>query len=119
HLVDFFAGIDWWRLRPAPVAVVNNPGAQSPAKYIAAAKSDERDLMVVYVPEDRTVEIRLDAMPTSPEVTWISPSTGKKSTMVGVVTANSCQFPTPSEGDWILFMKMENKESPKEETAKD
>jgi len=61
--------------------------------------------MVVYVPEDRTVEIKLDAMPPSPNVTWINPRTGEKSPAVAVVTQNTCQFPTPSEGDWILFMK--------------
>src|SRR6266496_92444 len=119
HLVDFFTSIEWWRLRPAPIVVVNNPGTQSPSQYVAGAKSDEKDLMVVYVPQDRTVEIKLDAIPSSPNVTWINPRTGEKSPAVAVVTANTCQFPTPSEGDWILFMKMDKKESPKEETTKD
>jgi hypothetical protein len=118
HLVDFLSTIDWWRLRPAPIVVVNNPGVQTPAKYIAGAKSDEKDLMVVYVPEDRTVEIKLDSMPNSPNVTWINPRTGEKSPAVAVVTANTCQFPTPSEGDWILFMKTEKKDA-SGETAKE
>jgi hypothetical protein len=120
HLATFFDTIDWWRLRPAPVVVVNNPGTQSPAKYIAGAKSDDKELMVVYVPEDRTVEIKLDLMPSSPNVSWFNPRTGEKSPAVAVVTANTCQFPTPAEGDWILFMKMDKKppgepDKPKEE----
>src|SRR5439155_18235409 len=105
HVVDFFASMEWWRLRPAPIVVVSNPGAQTSAKYIAGAKTDDKDLMVVYVPEDRTVEIKLDAMPTSPNVTWINPRTGEKSPAVAVVTANTCQFPTPSEGDWLLVTR--------------
>jgi hypothetical protein len=120
HLADFFASVDWWKLRPAPVVVVNNPGAQTPAKFIAGAKTDDKELMVVYVPEDRTVEIKLDSMPPSPNVTWFNPRTGEKSPAVAVVTANTCQFPTPAEGDWILFMKTDKKqageaEKPKEE----
>jgi hypothetical protein len=111
HVISFFSTIDWWKLRPAPVVVVNNPGVQSPPKYIAGAKSDDKDLMVVYVPEDRTVEIKLDSMPSSPNVSWINPRTGEKSPAVAVVTANTCQFPTPAEGDWILFMKMDKKET--------
>jgi hypothetical protein len=110
HVIDFFTSVDWWKLRPAPVAIVNNPGTQTPAKYIAAAKSDDRNLMVVYVPEDRTVEVKLDSMPTSPNVTWLNPRTGEKSPAVAVVTASTCQFPTPAEGDWVLFMKMDKKE---------
>jgi hypothetical protein len=110
HLASFFPTIDWWKLRPAPIIVVNNPGLAAPAKYIAGAKSDDKELMVVYVPEDRTVEIKLDLMPPSPNVTWFNPRNGEKSPAVAVVTANTCQFPTPAEGDWILFMKTDRKQ---------
>jgi len=111
HLADFFASVNWSKLRPAPVTVVNNPGAQKPAKFIAGAKTDDKELMVIYVPEDRTVEIKLDSMPPSPNVTWFNPRTGEKSPAVAVVTANTCQFPTPAEGDWILFMKTDKKDA--------
>ena len=111
HVADFFASVNWSKLRPAPVTVVNNPGAQKPAKFIAGAKTDDKELMVIYVPEDRTVEIKLDSMPPSPNVTWFNPRTGEKSPAVAVVTANTCQFPTPAEGDWILFMKTDKKDS--------
>jgi hypothetical protein len=119
HLHDFFTSIDWWRLRPASVFVVNQPGKETPRKFIAAARTDQKDLLVVYVPEDRTVEIKLDALPPSPQVTWFNPRTGEKSPAVAVVTANTCQFPTPSEGDWILYMyTQKEKEKAKEAEAK-
>ena len=111
HVADFFASVNWTKLRPAPVTVVNNPGAQKPSKFITGAKTDDKELMVIYVPEDRTVEIKLDSMPPSPNVTWFNPRTGEKSPAVAVVTANTCQFPTPAEGDWILFMKTDKKDS--------
>ncbi len=110
-LSEFFQSIDFWRLRPAPVAIVNQPGAQAAGRFIAAAKSDQRDLLVIYAPEDRTVEVKLDLMPESPNVTWVNPRTGERSPAVAVVTANTCQFPSPSEGDWILFMKMDKKQA--------
>ncbi len=118
HLADFFTSVDWWKLRPAPVVVVNNPGRATPSKFIAGAKSDDKELMVVYVPEERTVEIKLDSMPPSPNVTWFNPRTGEKSPAVAVVTANTCQFPTPAEGDWILFMKTDRKQGGEAEKAK-
>ena len=110
HLHDFFTSIDWWKLRPAPAAIRANPGATAPAKSFAAAKSDDRNLCAIYVPEDRTAEVLLNLMPASPNVSWFNPRTGEKSPAVAVVTSDTCQFPTPAEGDWVLFMKMEKKE---------
>src|SRR4029077_2975667 len=39
RLYDFFTSIDFWRLRPASVFVVNQPGKENPAKFIAAART--------------------------------------------------------------------------------
>ena len=109
NLVAFFTSIDFHRLRPASEAVVNNPGNQSPRKYIAAARTEKKDLTVVYVPEDRTVEVLLDSLPPSPEVKWFNPRTGENSAAVAVVTDRTAQFPTPGEGDWILWMQTQKK----------
>jgi hypothetical protein len=115
-LVDFFNSLEWWKLRPAPM-VPANPGAVQPAAFIAGSKSDDRNLCVLYIPQDRTVEVKLDLMPTSPNVSWFNPRTGEKSPAVAVVTQTTCQFPTPAEGDWVLFMTMEKKEPGKDGAA--
>ncbi len=109
NLVNFFTSVDFSQLRPLPGAVVNNPGNQSPRKYIAAARSEKKDLTVVYVPEDRTIEILLASLPPSPEVKWFNPRTGETSAAVAVITDTTAQFPTPSEGDWILWMQTQVK----------
>ena len=104
-LADFMTSIDWWRLRPTPNIVVNQPGKTTPKKFVVAASTDQRDVVLLYVPEERTVEVLLESLPSSPQITWFNPRTGEKSPAVAVVTANTCQFPTPSEGDWIMWMK--------------
>jgi len=109
NLVKFFTSIEFNQLRPMPEAVVNNPGNQAPRKYIAAARSEKKDLTVVYVPEERTIEILLTALPPSPEVKWYNPRTGENSAAVAVITDTTAQFPTPSEGDWILWMQTQVK----------
>jgi hypothetical protein len=103
-LSEFLHSIDWWRLRPTPMFVVNQPGNEKPERYVAAARTDEKDLMIVYIPEDRTIEIKLNALPPSPNISWVNPRNGKTSPAVAVVTTDTCQFPTPEEGDWILLM---------------
>ena len=115
NLYPFFTSIDFPRLRPAPKALASNPGTASPRRFIAAANSEKKDLLLIYVPEDRSVEVMLDALPPSPEVRWWNPRTGEKNPAVGVVTERTCQFPTPGEGDWMLVLRtQEKKDAPAE-----
>jgi hypothetical protein len=113
YLAEFFSTNQFQNLRPAPEAVVNNPGNQAPRKYIAAARSEKKDLTIVYVPEERTIEILLTALPPSPEVRWFNPRTGEMSAAVAVITDTTAQFPTPGEGDWILWMATQVKKEEK------
>lgn len=105
YMHDFFATNDFWRLRPTPPFVVNNPGKNDAKRYISAARGDDKDVMIVYIPEERTIEIKLDSLPPSPQISWFSPRNGETSPAVAVVTQDTVQFPTPSEGDWLLLMR--------------
>jgi hypothetical protein len=105
HAATFFESIDFWRLRPQPRFVANQPGGIAPKRFIAAAGTDRNDISLVYVPEDRTLEILLEALPPSPSVTWLNPRNGENSPAVAVVGGRTCQFPTPDPGDWLLVMK--------------
>jgi hypothetical protein len=105
HLAKFMDSIDFWTLRPQPKAVAKQPGDMSPRRFIAAACNEANSLSVVYVPEDRTVEVMLNVLPQSPSVGWVNPRTGLNNPTVAVVGGNSCQFPTPDPGDWLLVMK--------------
>ena len=102
YLSRYFTSIDFGRLRPAPEVVVNQPGSQEPRRFIAAARTDRNDLLVLYVPEDRAVDVKADTLPPSPRASWFDPRTGETSTAVGDTTAGAVRFRTPSEGDWIL-----------------
>lgn len=104
-IANFAALFDYWRLRPEPQFVAEQPGNAAPGRFIAAAATETKTLSVVYVPEDRTLEIVLEALPPSPTVAWLNPRTGENSAAVAVVGARSCQFPTPDPGDWLLVMK--------------
>jgi hypothetical protein len=104
-LGDFFNSIDFWRLRPAPRLVANQPGNQSPRRYLAAAATEAKDLTLVYVPEDRTAELLLAALPPSPSIAWLDPRTGATNPAAAVVNGRTCQFSTPGPGDWLLVLK--------------
>ena len=105
HAAKFAASIDYWRLVPYPNAIATQPGNMAPLRRIAAAGTEAKDLAIVYVPEDRTLEILTEVLPPSPSVTWFNPRTGENSPAVAVVGGATCQFPTPDPGDWVLVMK--------------
>lgn len=107
HLADFFNSIDFWRLRPAPEVLAVQPGNADPRRFISAARTDRKDLMVFYVPADRVVEVKLEALTTmtaSPTLTWMNPRTGERRAAVALLLANTCQIPTPDAGDWVLLV---------------
>jgi hypothetical protein len=102
---EFFTSTEWWTLHPAPRSLAIQPGRVSPRRYIVASESDAKDLSLAYVPEDRTLEVYLTALPPSPTIQWLNPRTGQKSPAVAVVGTTTCQLPTPDQGDWVLVMK--------------
>ena len=104
-LSDLFNSIDFWRLRPAPELVADQPGDKEPRRFIAAARTASKDVTIVYVPEDRTVELHLDSLPDSPVMVWINPRTGERSPAVAVAGSQSFQLQTPNPGDWLLVVK--------------
>ena len=105
RLEKFFSTIPFWRLEPLTNAVANQPGDSDLKREILAAGTATKDLLLVYVPEDRTLELNLDVMPPSPVVTWFNPRTGDTNPAVAVVVGRACQFPTPEPGDWLLVVK--------------
>jgi len=105
HLGKFIDSIDFWRLRPEPKFIAAAPADGSPSRHAAALATEPNEIALVYVPEERTLELFLEALPPSPNVTWLNPRTGENSPAVAVVGGRTCQFPTPDPGDWLLVMK--------------
>jgi hypothetical protein len=104
-LAGFINSVEFWRLRPQTGFVASQPGGLSLRRYMPAAGTDAKDFAAVYVPEDRTLELMVEALPSSPTITWLNPRTGQTSPAVAVVGARTCQFPTPEPGDWLLTLK--------------
>ncbi|HZV33344.1 MAG TPA: DUF5060 domain-containing protein, partial [Verrucomicrobiae bacterium] len=78
-LAEIFGSVDFWRLRSAPELVANRPSSNAPADHIAAARSAEGDLAVIYVPQNEPVELNVKLLPASPTAIWIDARTGRHS----------------------------------------
>ncbi len=100
-LGKFMSSVSGTTLRPNSSLIGTQPG-DSPAGRIAAASSPTKDLALVYVPAERSVELNLAGLPASPAVSWFNPRTGQSTPAVAVVSGDKAQFPTPAAGDWVL-----------------
>ncbi len=105
HVAALFTAIDFWRLRPAPDVLVEQPGADQPARFIAAGASEARDLLVVYTPEMRTIMLHPGNVPQGRQPMWHNPRTGARSVAKSTRSKSAVRFDTPEEGDWVLVVR--------------
>ena len=102
HLAALFTSIDFWRLRPAPAILAEQPGTGAPARFIAAAASEARDLAVMYSPEAQAITVKAASMPRG-RSTWFNPRSGARTPAKGIRAETAVRFDPPAEGDWVLL----------------
>jgi hypothetical protein len=100
HLADLFSLIEWWRLIPAPELLTSQPGDVSISRFIAASKTPEGDLIVVYIPHDRDVTFNPGLFNADLSGFWFNPRTGLRQS---AIHTDGC-FTTPEPGDWVLVL---------------
>ena len=105
HMAGLLGELKFWQLRPEPKMVANTAATARAAGRIFAASTQAKDLALVYVSDERMLELAEDAMPQAPAITWYNPRQGDTSPAVAVVAQRTCQFPTPAPGDWLLVIK--------------
>jgi hypothetical protein len=99
HLEAFFTSIAWWRLRPDQRLIVGQPGAADSARHIAASRSEEGDLAVVYLPTGGNVRLDGRLLKRGLNAEWFDPRTGSRSPVAGPPTS---EFVAPDSQDWVL-----------------
>lgn len=104
-LDDIFKPLEFSRLRPAPEVLANQPGRQSPRRHIAVVGTEAGDLILVYVPVDRRVELVAKAVPRAPKATWHNPRTGESTAANLPAAGGTILATTPAPGDWVLVVQ--------------
>ncbi|MBN1247271.1 MAG: DUF4038 domain-containing protein [Anaerolineae bacterium] len=110
ELHAFFEQLPWWTLRPAQEVLAEQPGEEAPEAFIAAARSESDDLVILYAPDNEAVSLVVDRLPPDPVICWFDPHLGK--------WTDFCSLPddgdrhhrigvllTPRRGDWLLVIK--------------
>ena len=104
-LNDFLATKDFWRLQPLTQAVTAQTTAKFSRSQIVAVGTEDHSLTVVYIPEDRAVNLAAHALPARPNATWFNPRTGESRKTGAVSGPTNANYATPAPGDWVLVLQ--------------
>ena len=103
YLPKLMASLDFWLILPRPNFIAATPAGLHP--NVAAGGTEAKDFSLIYTAQDRTLELSQAALPASALIIWLNPRNGENKPAVVVVGDQTCHFPTPESGDWLLMMK--------------
>ncbi|HUT46293.1 MAG TPA: DUF4038 domain-containing protein [Sedimentisphaerales bacterium] len=109
YLHQFFKSIEWWRLIPAQDVLTKQPGKEDASKFITAAKSEQGDLLVVYLPEGGPVTIKTDSLKKGLTARWYHPRTGGWLD-AGDIDKSPQTFKPTDRNDWVLLIEAKLKD---------
>jgi hypothetical protein len=108
HCIRFFEGIPWWTLRPdiRHEAVVAGYGEWARNNYVTAAVSEDRKLLVAYLPELQSVSVDFgwlngDAF----TVSFLDPRTGRTLKTETQKEKKVRRIPSPPGEDLVLMIQ--------------
>jgi hypothetical protein len=99
RLAALFTSIEWWRLRPAPQVLADQPGRADIRRFVSASASESTDLALLYLPMGESVSISQDWRSADGE--WFDPRTGQRH----VAKISGSDARPPDGGDWILLLR--------------
>jgi hypothetical protein len=105
HLKDFFNSFQWWKLRPAQEMIVDQPGFDTPCRFIAAAVSEEKDFGVVYLPEGGKVHLKTNLFSSPVVAEWFNPASGERTPAGTLNNQGTHEVQSLGEGDWVLWLE--------------
>ena len=106
-----FAAKDFWRLEPSAKSLAKQSGFDSPITHTAAAKTEVRDLAMIYSPQERIVSLATETIPTNGKTSWFNPRTGETRAANSLANSANLKFETPTAGDWLLIVSADRKET--------
>jgi hypothetical protein len=100
HLAELFGSIAWWTLRPDPELLQGQPGGKDPAKFVAAASSEQGEVSVLYLPVGGEIKLK-KPHPEGFGVAWFNPRDGK---LRKVRDEDRKTYRAPDGQDWVLLI---------------
>lgn len=104
RLKQIFTELPWWLLQPDPGLLTEQPGLEKVERFIAASRSLDGELAVIYTPVRQELRLNLAGLKRPVRAVWVNPRTGEKSKEKKISETCTTVEP-PGEGDWILILR--------------
>ncbi len=103
HLFELFTGRQWWRLRPMPELIVEQPGKKSSENYILASAVGDGNLVLVYAPENHEIILNRSGLKEDLEAVWFEPKSAKRQIATRIDEGKLVKYTVPAGEDWLLI----------------
>jgi hypothetical protein len=104
YLEGFFTSIAWWTLRPDANLLAEQPGGDDPAHYVSGARSENGNLVVMYLPIGGNLKFKEGALNEGLQAEWFDPRTGQR---LSIQSSGQDAFQAPDQQDWVLLLSHE------------
>jgi hypothetical protein len=104
YLEEFFTSIAWWTLRPDANLLAEQPGGDDPARHVSASRSENGDLVVMYLPVGGKLRFKEGALNEGLQAEWFDPRTGQR---LPIQSSGQDTFQAPDQQDWVLLLSHE------------
>lgn len=111
HMTSAFRSIDFHTLRPDSSVLADQPGNDAIANYVAASRSLDGSLVVVYTPVEARLKINVTKLPSPLIAAWLNPRTGERTDVLAVLRGSALECPAPGDGDWLLILRAKKSDS--------
>ncbi|MED5453618.1 MAG: putative collagen-binding domain-containing protein, partial [Verrucomicrobiota bacterium] len=81
------------------------------ANYVAASRSLDGSLVVVYTPVEARLKINVTKLPSPLIAAWLNPRTGERTDVLAVLRGSALECPAPGDGDWLLILRAKKSDS--------
>ena len=110
HMAEFFAGFEWWKLRPAQDLLRTQPGEDNLERWVAAARTDDGKEIVIYTGGGDPIELDPNlAGGIKPGSAWVSPRSGEQLRVTPPSAPGGAsavvRFVPPNDKDWVLWLR--------------
>lgn len=106
YLAKFFRKLEWWRLKPAPEILVEQPGDEIYNHFVSVAKTNNHDLIVAYLPIQTTIQL-FNPLDFSYEGEWFNPVKNKYSKAQVIQKTGTIEITLPENSDMVLVLRKE------------
>jgi hypothetical protein len=112
---QLFHSRPWSELIPDTkhLVVVDGLGEFRGLDYLAAARTEDGETIIAYLPSARTFTVDMAKISGKLAAAWwFNPRTGRANLAGAFETSGKRQFTPPSEGDWVLVLDDQSRDLP-------